>query len=207
MEQTGQHIFTFLQHYGYFMMLPLMILEGPIVTIISAMLASFGAFNVFMVLILSILGDVIGDVILYSLGYKFGMRFVRGFGKYMGITENLVLRMEKYFERHGGKTIFAVKSTTGLCWATFTAAGIVKMDFRKFLKNSFLGGIVWSGFLVLMGYFYGYLWKEISDYIKWIGWVIFALAVVTFISINLYKKRQAKKLLVEDNRNENNPKS
>ena len=141
MEQTGQQIFQFLSQYGYWVMLPLMIVEGPIATIFAATLAALGAFNVWIVLIFSILGDSVGDVLLYGAGYRWGMGFVRNFGKYIGITEKLVLKMEKYFASHGGKTIFAVKSTTGLCWATFTAAGIVKMDFRKFLKYSILGGI------------------------------------------------------------------
>ena len=194
MDQAGQHIFTFLSHYGYAIMIPLMIIEGPVATIIAAMLASLGAFNVFIVLIFSMIGDIVGDLIFYGLGYKFGMGFVRRVGKYIGITEKLVLKMEKYFINHGGKTIFAVKSTTGLCWATFTAAGIVKMDFKKFLKYSFLGGIVWSSFLVAMGYFYGYLWREIRDYIEWIGWVIFLLTAATFVSVILYKKYQTKKI-------------
>lgn len=179
-------------------MLPLMIIEGPVATIIAAMLASLGAFNVFVVLVLSVTGDMIGDIILYGLGYKYGLGFVRRVGKYMGITETRVLRMEKYFARHGGKTIFAVKSTTGLCWATFTAAGIVRMDFKKFVKYSFLGGIVWSGFLVAMGYFYGYLWKEIRDTIEWIGWAVAGLALASFVIITLYKKRKAKKILKEN---------
>ncbi|MFZ2188894.1 MAG: DedA family protein [Candidatus Moraniibacteriota bacterium] len=197
MEQLGQNIFQFLHQYGYWLMVPLMILEGPVVTVIAAMLASLGAFNVFLVLLFSILGDIIGDVALYGLGYRFGMGFVRHIGKYMGITEKLVLRMQEYFKKHGGKTIFAVKSTTGLCWATFTAAGIAKMDFKKFLKNSFYGGIVWSGFLVAMGYFYGYLWREIKQYIQWIGWAVFAVAIVSIIAVTLYKNLQAKKLLRE----------
>lgn len=198
MEQLGHNLFQFLSHYGYWMMLPLMIIEGPAATMFAAMMASLGAFNVLIVLIFSILGDVIGDVILYGLGYHYGMRFVRGFGKYIGITESLVLRMEKYFARHGGKTIFAVKSTTGLCWATFTAAGIVKMDFKKFLRYSVLGGIVWSSFLVAMGYFYGYMWKEVREYIKWIGWVVSGVAMLTFIGMILYKNWQAKKILKEN---------
>ena len=200
MEQTGQHIFEFLRHYGYFAMLPLMIIEGPVVTIISAMLASMGAFFWPWVLLFSILGDIIGDVILYSLGYKYGMHFVNGFGKYMGITEKLVIKMEKYFQNHGGKTIFAVKSTTGLCWATFVAAGIVKMNFKKFVKYSFLGGIVWSGSLVAMGYFYGYLWRSMKQYISWIGWIIFGVAILSFIIITVYKNYQAKKLLEEESK-------
>lgn len=193
MEQTGHFIFTFLQNYGYWLMLPLMIIEGPVVTIIAAMLASLGAFNVFAVLIFSILGDMFGDVLLYGAGYRWGMGFVRGFGKYMGITEEVVLKMEKYFEKHGGKTILAVKSTTGLCWATFAAAGVVKMDFKKFVKYSFLGGIIWSGFLVTMGYFYGYLWREIKQYISWVGWIAFIVAAVTFIAVTIYKKKQSEK--------------
>lgn len=201
MEQAGQHIFDFLSQWGYLVMLPLMIIEGPVITVISAMLASLGAFNVFVVLILSILGDIIGDVILYSAGYFWGMKFVQKIGRHVGITENLVLKMEKYFIRHGGKTIFAVKSTTGLCWATFTAAGIAKMNFKKFLKNSFLGGIVWSGFLVFMGYFYGYLWREIKQYISWIGYLVFALAALTFVAVAWYKKRQSKKLSINDGEN------
>ncbi len=194
MEQTGQFIFAFLKHYGYFAMLPLMIVEGPVVTIIAAMLASLGAFSWPVVLVFSIAGDMIGDILLYGAGYKWGMKFVHGFGRYMGITESLVLRMEKYFEKHGGKTIFAVKSTTGLCWATFTAAGIVKMDLKKFVQYSFLGGVVWSGFLVAMGYFYGYLWKSIKQYISWVGWIIFAVAIVSFVVITIYKNNQAKKI-------------
>lgn len=198
MEQTGQHIFEFLRSYGYWAMLPLMIIEGPVVTIIAAMLASLGAFSWPIVLLFSILGDVIGDVLLYGAGRKWGMGFVRGFGRYMGITEALVLRMEKYFEKHGGKTIFAVKSTTGLCWATFATAGIVKMNFKKFVKFSIMGGFVWSGSLVAMGYFYGYLWREMKQYISWIGWVIAAIAVATYAGITLYKNYQAKKLLKEN---------
>ncbi|MDD5652316.1 MAG: hypothetical protein PHX98_02890, partial [Candidatus Moranbacteria bacterium] len=99
--------------------------------------------------------------------------------------------MEKYFKKHGGKTIFTVKSTTGLCWAAFTAAGIVKMDFWRFLKYSVLGGIIWSGFLVVMGYFYGYMWREVSGYIEWVGWMASGLALATFLIVNLFKKHKA----------------
>ncbi|MDR3559450.1 MAG: DedA family protein [Candidatus Pacebacteria bacterium] len=204
MLELGQDIFQFLHQYGYFVMLPLMVIEGPVVTIIAAMLASLGAFNVFAVFGFSVLGDLIGDVIFYSLGWKFGMEFVRGFGKYLGITESLVLKMEKYFARHGGKTIFAVKSTTGLCWATFTAAGIVKMDFKKFLKYSFYGGLVWSALLVALGYFYGYLWREIKTYIEWIGYVIFFAGIATIVIVNIWKGREAKRILAEKNNAEEN---
>ena len=195
MEIAGQQIFQFLSHYGYWLMLPLMIVEGPIVTIVSGMLARLGAFNIFIVFGFSVVGDMIGDVIIYWLGYRFGMAFVRRVGKYMGITENLVLKIEKYFKKHGGKTIFTVKATTGLCFATFATAGIIKMDFKKFLKYSFLGGLAWSGFLVILGYFYGYMWFELRQYIQWVGWLIFFVAIATVIFVTVMKKIKSKKML------------
>ena len=199
LDLTGQQIFNFLSHFGYWIILPLMIIEGPVITIISAMLAKLGAFNVFIVFILSVLGDIIGDVVLYYLGYTLGNKFVNRIGKYLGITEKVILKMETYFKKHGGKTIFTVKSTTGLCWATFAAAGIVKMDFKKFLKFSVFGGFVWSGFLVAMGYFYGYMWVELKQYIKWAGWLAVALAIFSISIVQLYKSYQAKRIFKNKN--------
>jgi hypothetical protein len=49
-----------------------------------------------------------------------------------------------------------------------------------------------------MGYFYGYLWKEIRDSIQWIGWAVVGLAIVSFFVITVYKKREAKKMLKEN---------
>jgi membrane-associated protein len=192
---TGQEILDFLSSWGYYIIIPLMIVEGPLVTLLSAMLASFAIFDVWVVLSLSVLGDVIGDVILYSLGKIWGMKFVNSVGRYVGVSKKLVLKMEKHFNKHGGKTIFAVKSTTGLCWAAFVAAGIVGMDFKKFVKYSIMGGFVWSGFLVGMGYFYGYMWIEIRKYIEWAGWLISGLALLTFIIISFYKKYKSMEML------------
>ena len=77
-------------------------------------------------------------------------------------------------------------------------------SFLSWLTNSILvtalvlGGIVWSSFLVAMGYFYGYLWREIKQYIEWVGWIIFAVAIISIITITIYKNTQAKKLLKDD---------
>jgi len=190
----GQIIIQFLSEYGYWIVLPLMIIEGPIVTLIAAFMASLGVFNIYFIFILSILGDVLGDVIFYGLGRKGGMHFVHKVGKYIGITERLVVKMEKFFVNHGGKTIVAVKSTTGLCWATFVAAGIVKMPFRKFVGYSLLGGLVWSGFLVIMGFFFGYLYAQIVDYINYAGWIIGSLALAFFVGVGMYKKYETRDL-------------
>ncbi len=190
-------ILEFLARNGYIFMFLLMIVEGPIVTMAAAFLASLGLFSLPFVLFISVFGDLVGDFLWYSIGRRWGLSFVRGPGKYIGITENTIQKMDRFFERHGGKTIFFVKSTTGLCLVTFVAAGVARMDLKKFFWYSLLGGFVWSATLVGLGYFFGVLYAEIAQYISWAGWIVGILAILTFVVIGLYKKGKARKLLSE----------
>jgi membrane protein DedA with SNARE-associated domain len=141
-----------------------------------------------------VFADLASDIILYWLGKKYGMKFVDNFGKYIGISERMVKMVGDYLNKHGGKIIVLVKATTGLCQVTWVAAGTVKYDFKRFIKYTFVGGLFWSTFLVTMGYFYGYLWREVAQYIRNAGILIFVLAVITIIGINQLRKYQEKKM-------------
>ncbi len=187
-------LIQFLLAHGYIVMFFLMWLEGPIVTLAAAFLASLGFFSWPMVFLVSLLGDITGDIVLYGVGRTWGSAFVNRFGKYLGIRQKLIKKMQGYFHIHGGKTIFMVKSTTGLCFVTFVAAGMARMPLKKFLWYSLLGGIVWSGILVAMGTFFGALYEEIAQYISWAGWIILGVMGVLFFVVTWYKKREGEKL-------------
>jgi len=186
------HLLTF---WGYPVMLLLMIVEGPITTIVSAFLASLGFFNVAIVFALSIGGDIIGDMILYYIGYSGGPRILPKVQKFLGVKDAVLEKLKLQFHKNSERIIFYVKSTTGLSYITFITAGTLQMRFSKFVKNIILGGLIWSSFLVLVGFFFGYAADKISRYIKYAGILIFAGAVVFFIGLTFYKKRQTKEIL------------
>lgn len=191
---TDPQTLAYIKTIGYPTMFLVMIAEGPIITIIAAFLASLNYFNVFLVFLLSLLGDIVGDIIFYLIGYHGGSRVLEKAEKILKIKSTTVEKLKNLFTNHGQKTIFAVKSTTGLCWITFIAAGSVKMDLKKFLGASFLGGIVWSSFLVISGFFFGYAFEKINDYIRSAGLLIAASAIGFFTLITLYKKYRARKM-------------
>lgn len=188
----------YIKTVGYPTMLLLMTVEGPIATIVSGFLGSLGLFNVLAVFSLSVLGDVLGDIICYGIGFWGGSPILEKARQKLHVKPKILEKVEHLFQKHGFKTIFAVKSTTGLCWITFIAAGTFRMDFKKFLQGSILGGIIWSGFLTLSGYFFGYAFLEINRYIRFAGLGILVLAIGLFILINIYKKHQAQKILSEN---------
>jgi len=83
------------------------------------------------------------------------------------------------------------------------AAGVAKMNFKKFITFSILGGIFWSGFLTAIGYFFGYAANQIEQYIKYAGWIIFGATVIIIIIINLIKKKNSDKILLNGNGKDN----
>jgi len=181
--------------WGYPVMLVAMILEGPIATIIASFLSSLGYFNVAVVFALSVTGDVIGDLILYYIGYTGGQKILPKVQKILGVKDAVMEKLKAQFHKNSERIIFYVKSTTGLSYITFITAGTLGMQLTKFAKNSILGGFVWSGLLVALGYFFGYAAERISRYIQYAGVIIFILAVSAIFLINIYKRKQAKKLI------------
>src|SRR4030043_412852 len=152
-----------LPYWGYPLMFVFMIFEGPFATMISAFLASQGYFNVGIVFSLSVAGDVVGDIILYYIGYFGGPSILEKVQKFLKISDGVVEKLKNKFHQNSERLIFYVKSTTGLSYITFITAGAVRMNFWKFIKNSILGGLVWSSFIVILGYFFGYAAEQISQ--------------------------------------------
>ena len=189
----------YIKTLGYPTMLLVMIIEGPIATLVASFLSSLGLFNIVVVFFLSLLGDVLGDLVCYAIGFWGGSRMLERARKKLKIQPRIIVRMEKLFRFHGFKTIFAVKSTTGLCWITFIAAGAFRMNFKKFLQGSIGGGLIWSTFLVISGYFFGFAFLEISKYIKYSGFVLIILVVVLYFGISKFKDKRTRKLLSQNN--------
>lgn len=199
MNPAYQELIQHLQVWGYPVMILLMIAEGPITTIIAAFLASLGFFEWHIVYILSLLGDVLGDIFWYSIGYFGGRPALKKFRKKLGIKLSAIRYIEDKFKKSGSKIIFYVKVSTGLCLVTFILAGSMKMSFKKFVQFSLLGGLVWSAFLVTLGYFFGYAAEQIDQYIKFAGWGIFLLALIVILVINSKKQKSLKKVLEDFN--------
>lgn len=202
-EFSVEELSRSLPGWGYPIMLLLMIVEGPIVTMIAAFLASLGIFSWVVVFVLSVAGDILGDVILYAIGFFGGKRVAEKTQKMLGVGNDMIERLEKRFEKSGAKIVFYVKSTTGLCWIAFILAGTVRMPFRKFLIYSLFGGVVWSGALVGLGYFFGFAAEQIDRYIKFAGWAIFIVALLVFVYITTIKKKLLNKLFANGNGLEN----
>lgn len=194
-------IFSFAQiiqlvlQYRYHLLFPLMIVEGPIITVIGGFLSSLGYFNAFTIYLAAVIGDFIGDTLYYAAGYYGRKSFIERWGHYAGITAKRVARLEGHFQRHSGKTLVLGKLSQGIGAVILVTAGAAKMKYWKFIGYNMVATIPKSFILLLIGFYFGQAYSRISRYMDYTALITIALAVL-FTLIYLIIKKVSKKYSV-----------
>ena len=86
-------------------------------------------------------------------------------GKYLGakiianpripINQNHIDKTQRFYDKHGGKTIFLARFVPIVRTFAPFVAGVGKMDYGKFVYFNVIGGFVWVFGFTLLGYFFG----------------------------------------------------
>ena len=204
MLETLLHLISLLGHWGYLIIFLMAFLEssafmgllvpGESVVVLAGFLASQGYLDIGDLLWLVSLGAVLGDSVGYSLGKAIGRSYFERHKRLLFLKEKHLRKVDGYFQRHGGKTIFFGRFVGFLRAMAPFAAGMSRMPYRRFLIYNVAGGILWSISFTLLGYFFGQSWRLIE---KWSGrtglFVLFTVLLVAGFGY-LYRtlvKRQA----------------
>jgi membrane protein DedA with SNARE-associated domain len=164
-------------------------LPGETVLITAGMLVHRGVLGFGEVLFFGILGAVVGDQIGYWAGRVGGRPFVLRWGKYAFITAERLGRAERFFARHGGRTVFLARFVTGLRVFGALVAGISRMPWGKFALYNVLGGTLWATAAVSLGYF---LWASIHLVEHWVGrFSLLLVAALVLVVILRWSYRKA----------------
>lgn len=99
---------------------------------------------------------VVGDNVGYTIGRKLGPRL---FKKKNGLIfrQEYIARAETFYEKHGGKTIILARFVPIVRTFAPMVAGVGKMPRKKFVLYNVLGGAIWTGLVVMLGYWLGRL--------------------------------------------------
>jgi membrane protein DedA with SNARE-associated domain len=98
---------------------------------------------------------------------------------------------ETFFEKHGGKTVFAARWLPGLRIFGAWIAGMVHMPWYRFALWNAAGGICWATSVVLAGYFFGRSLDAIEKVLG-IGGVV-ALVALGAGALGFYLWRERRK--------------
>ncbi|MCT7512495.1 DedA family protein [Aliarcobacter cryaerophilus] len=177
---------------GYLGIFIMMFLESSffpfpseVVMIPAGYLAYKGEMNMYLVILFGILGSLVGAIFNYYFALKLGRRFLMRYGKYIFISEDTILKMEEFFNKHGHISTFFGRLIPVVRQYISLPAGLSRMNLFVFSLFTSLGAGIWVAILAFLGYFLGGNEELIKEYLHQI---IIALLVLIVIFSYLYYK-------------------
>ena len=183
--------------YRYWILIPLSLIEGPVVAFAAGTLASLGYFNVYVMAIFFFLLDLAKDAFYYALGYWGGnTKVVRNLLSKLGVREDHLQDIRHLWEKHPGKTMFIGKLSYGIASSFVVLAGTVKMPLGKFFGWGAIVAISQYWTLLALGYFFGNaIGGTTARILDIVQWLILGLSVaaVGYYIFSVYMRKEFKR--------------
>lgn len=130
-------------------------LPGQLILIAGGIYAASGHLTLVPVLVAGLLAAMGGDNAGYAIGRYGGRELVLRFGPYVLLTPDRLAKAERFFARRGHLVVSLGRFVDGLRQASGIAAGLARMNWRRYLAYNALGSAVWVAVWVLAGYLAG----------------------------------------------------
>jgi membrane protein DedA with SNARE-associated domain len=164
-------------------------LPGETALITAAVLAHHH-YGIWWVIVVAAAAAIVGDNVGYWIGRLGGRKLVERWSVTRRYAEKALPPSERFFARHGGKTVFLGRFVALLRVTAAWLAGISRMHWWEFFLWNAAGGIVWATGTALVAYWAG---QAAADAIEHYGlYAVVALVVlgaVAFVVLRLWRNR------------------
>jgi membrane-associated protein len=130
-------------------------LPGDSLLFAAGTFAGLGSLDPVVLFFLLTAAAIIGDTVNYWIGHYVGPRAFAGNIRWL--RKDYLERTERFYARHGGKTIVIARFVPIIRTFAPFVAGVGRMHYGRFLFYNVFGAIVWVGLFVFGGYFFGNL--------------------------------------------------
>jgi membrane-associated protein len=166
-------------------------LPGDSLLFTAGLFAASGELNLGAVLGLLFVAAVLGDNCNYWVGRKIGLKIfdIKFKGKSI-VKREYLTKTEEFFDKNGVKAIIMARFVPFVRTFAPFAAGVGKMEYKKYFLFDVLGGFLWIFSLTLAGYFLGNI-TWIKDNIEKVCLGIIFISVLPML-LSFLKSKKAK---------------
>ncbi|MBN1052837.1 MULTISPECIES: DedA family protein [unclassified Clostridium] len=160
-------------------------LPGDSLIFAAATFAAMGALNIYILVILLIVAAILGDTVNYEIGRLFGNKLIKN----NIVKKDHIEKTNKFYEKHGVKTIMFARFIPIVRTIAPFVAGIGKMNYKDFILFNVIGGNLWVMILSICGYFFGnirFVRNNLSLIL--IGMIIISVLPAVIVFINEKRK-------------------
>jgi len=171
--------------------------SGDIVLFAGGFFANNGQAALPLVMLSGFAGALVSDNSVYWIGRIGGRPLIDRILKIrllqLLINEKSLEKVERYFESHGGKTVFVGRFGPGLRSMTPLFAGVTRMGYFRFVPYNVAAAFVWAVVYSLIGYVFGQYWSELLAVARSFGFSVVALVVLVVLALVLRRRYRRKK--------------
>ena len=126
-----------------------LLFPGTSLLIAAGALMASGTLPYWPVIVAAVIGAVLGDTVSYWLGKRYGGRIARLWP--FSRDPEMLPKGIRYFERHGGKSVFVGRFFGPLRAVIPLAAGVLQMPSGWFWFANVTSALVWAPMLLFVG--------------------------------------------------------
>jgi membrane protein DedA with SNARE-associated domain len=159
---------------------------GETILIIASFYSHHGHLNLGYVILLATVGCILGDNASFYIGRRLGRPFIEQYGRYLLITQKRLAYVERFFQKHGDKTIFIQRWITGVRVIGALVAGTSQMPWHRFVLFNCLGAVTWVTAISLLAFFFAVNLPHLLMILSRSGWGL--LALIAAVALIIYLK-------------------
>lgn len=154
-------------------------LPGASLLFTAGLLASQGFLNPWVLIPGVVIAAIAGDNVGYWFGKKYGIKlFLRPDSRFF--KHEHLKRAKAFYDKFGSRTILFARFIPIIRTFVPIIAGIVQMNYKKFVLYNVIGATVWAGGVTSLAYFLGARIPGIADYL---GYIILGIIAVTSVPV------------------------
>ncbi|MDB5801412.1 MAG: associated golgi family protein [Rhodocyclales bacterium] len=158
-------------------------LPGDSLLFVAGTMAAVGAMDVHALFALLVIAAFSGDNTNYWIGHYIGPKVFKRERSILLNPEHL-RHTQRFYEKHGGKTVVLARFMPIVRTFAPFVAGIGRMRYTSFMFYSFSGSVLWIGFFVYCGYYFGnipFVKNNLTAFI--LGVIVLSImpAIVTYL--------------------------
>lgn len=153
-------------------------LPGDSLLFAAGAFAALGALNIWFLLGLLMVAAILGDTVNYWIGHFFGEKLVAN--PKIPIKKEHIEETQRFFDKHGGKTIVLARFVPIVRTFAPFVAGIGKMSYGHFISYNVIGGVSWVAIAAGAGFFFGNI-PFVKEHFSLIVLGIVAVSVVPML--------------------------
>ena len=165
---------------------------GETAVVVGGVVAARGEIELVPLIGIVWLAATAGDLGSFLLGRRLGRNFLVRRGPRLGLGPERLARVERFYDRHGGKAVLVGRFAGVVRAVSPFLAGASGFALRRFLPWSAAGALMWATTFTLVGYGFSDSFTESGETAGRMAFAVALVVVLSYAALAIVRSRSVR---------------